>query len=251
MVAFLNSTVQAVTSTLFPPVCVVCGGLPSSREYICADCQSGLHVLRAQPACPFCGCSPGPHLFSGGNCGQCQTKQFRVDGTARVAPYVDPMVELLRQFKYKRAEYLDRFLADLMTRSLEQAAWCGAIEAIVPVPSHWLRRITDGFYPVTLLAAEIGRRIGLPCLSVVRRVKFERHQVGLPFAERIRNVRGAFEVQCDAVVRGARVCVVDDVMTSGATLNEMAKVLKTAGAAKVYNLVLARAGRQDAALGIA
>ena len=161
------------------------------------------------------------------------------------------MEQLLRRYKYHRAEYLDRSLADLMSRVLQQTMWHGDIEALVPVPSYWLRRITAGFCPVAALASEISRRMNVPHLPVVRRVKFERHQIGLNLAERVRNVHGAFQLRDHADVNGACLCVVDDVMTSGATLNEVAKVLKQAGAAKVYNLVLARAGRRETELGAA
>ncbi len=129
--------------------------------------------------------------------------------------------------------------------------WHKDIEAVVPVPSHWMRRITEGSHPVMALATQIGRRLNVPCLSVMRRVRFERHQIGLSLRDRIRNVQGAFDLRPGVEVQDACICVVDDVMTSGATLNEVAKVLKKAGTRSVYNLVLARAGQEQATLGVA
>ena len=146
---------------------------------------------------------------------------------------------------------MDRFLADLMIRALRQAPWHDKIEVLVPVPSHWVGRITTEFQPVAVLAAEVARRVEVPRVPMVRRVRFDQHQIGLSITQRIKNVKGAFAVRAGVVAVGACVCVIDDVMTSGATLNEVATVLKDSGAATVYNLVLARAGRQDAALGIA
>lgn len=161
------------------------------------------------------------------------------------------MTNLLHEFKYRRAEYLDRFLADLMIRTLRQAPWHDKIEALIPVPSHWVGRLTTEFHPVAVLTAEVSREVEVPRVPMVRRVRFDQHQIGLSIAQRIENVKGAFAVQAGVVARDACVCVIDDVMTSGATLNEVATVLKDSGAATVYNLVLVRAGRQDAALGIA
>ena len=244
--AVLGSVTQAVIQTIFPPVCVVCGQPPTGDAHLCSDCEMDLDLLRAQPACPRCGRSPGPHLSLEGHCSACHGGRFRFNGTARVAPYVDAMGTLLRQFKYHRREYLDRYLATLMAASLEQAAWRDEIEALVPVPSHWTRRFRGGFYLVGALASQVAQRTSLPCLPVVWRIKFERHQIGLSIAERVRNVRGAFGIRRGAELEGACVCVIDDVMTSGATLDEVSKVLKKAGAARVYNLILARAGPQDA-----
>lgn len=161
------------------------------------------------------------------------------------------MTNLLLEFKYRRAEHLDRFLADLMIRALRQAPWHDEIEVLVPVPSHWIGRLTTECQPVAVLTAAVARGVEVPRVPMVRRVRFDQHQIGLSITQRIKNVKGAFATQAGVVMRGACVCVVDDVMTSGATLNEVATVLKDSGAARVYNLVLARAGRQDAALGIA
>lgn len=186
-----------------------------------------------------------------GTCAQCRSAGFRFEGTVRIAPYVERMADLLRRFKFSRAEYLDRYLADLMLAALRQAPWSSEIEAFVPVASHWLRRFTVGPHPVQGLCEHIARQASLPCLSLVRRIRFDRHQIDLSMTERIENVKGAFALTSSADVHGAVLCVVDDVMTSGATLNEVARVLKKAGAQSVYNLILVRAGRQDADLGIA
>ncbi|MCH8852933.1 MAG: ComF family protein [Planctomycetes bacterium] len=249
--ALLGTAIEALGRTIFPPVCVACGRPPCEGGHLCGDCDADLDLLRAAPACPRCGSSSGPHISTEGFCGRCRASSFQFDGTARVAPYVDPMMQMLRRYKYRGSEYLDSCLADLMIRSLEQTMWHKDIEAIVPVPSHWMRRITEGFHPVMALAAQIGRRLHVPCLSVMRRVRFERHQIGLSLSDRIRNVQGAFALRSGVDVADACVCVVDDVMTSGATLNEVAKVLKAAGARRVYNLVLARAAQEQSTLGIA
>ncbi len=249
--ALLGTAIEALGRTIFPPVCVACGRPPCEGGHLCCDCDADLDLLRAAPACPRCGSSSGPHISAEGLCGRCRASSFSFDATARVAPYVDPMMKMLCRYKYRGSEYLDFYLADLMIRSLEQTMWHKNIEAVVPVPSHWMRRITEGVHPVMALAAQIGRRLNVPCLPVMRRVRFERHQIGLSLSDRIRNVQGAFALRPGVDVEDARICVVDDVMTSGATLNEVAKVLKNAGARNVYNLVLARAAQQDVTLGVA
>jgi ComF family protein len=153
------------------------------------------------------------------------------------------------RFKYHRQEKLDRTLAKLLLAAVEGTAWFGRVELIVPVPSHWTRRLQRGYDHVGLLARELaalsGKRFG-PALEAARRI---RPQVGLSLEQRRQNVRGAFRAggwtrRC----RGS-VCLVDDVTTSGATLHEAGATLVRAGWEPVYSAVLAKAGVLDDQIG--
>lgn len=100
-------------------------------------------------------------------------------------------------------------------------------------------------YLAEALARDVGRRVGRPVWPLLQRIRWQRSQIGLNLQQRLENVRGAFMLRRGARVAGGTVAVVDDVMTSGATLQEVARVLKAAGASQVYNLILARAGQQQ------
>src|SRR5690606_21896524 len=104
----------------------------------------------------------------------------------------------------------------------------------------WPGRLRYGFHPAGLIAQAAGKRLGLPVLPLVRAHGKRRRQTGLPQSDRAANVRGAFHVARGARVAGATLCVVDDVSTSGATLRAIARVLKRAGAARVYGAVAAK-----------
>jgi ComF family protein len=167
----------------------------------------------------------------------------------RVGVHAGPLRRAIVRFKYHRQEKLDRTLAKLLLAAVEGAGWFGGVELIVPVPSHWTRRLQRGYDHVGLLARELaalsGKRFG-QALEAARRI---RPQVGLSVAERRENVRGAFRAggwvgRC----RGA-VCLVDDVTTTGATLHEAGATLARAGLAPVYGAVLAKAGLLDDQLG--
>ncbi len=243
--------VQALIESVLPPQCVNCGAHVEGTRDLCSCCLRELDVLRAQPACPCCGAAPGPYLSPQGRCVSCRRRVVHFDGTVRVAAYDGVMRAVLRRFKYHGAEHLDAMLANLMGRALSEAPWRPRLEVLLAVPPHWSRRLIGGSYPAAALGRQLASQHGLPHPPLLRRCRFDNHQIGLSLADRTRNVRGAFVLRRGVRVRGAVLGVVDDVMTSGATLNEIAAVLKRAGAAAVFNVVLARAGRGDASLGAA
>ena len=121
----------------------------------------------------------------------------------------------------------------------------GAVELVVPVPLHRSRRWRREFNQAELLARELSRLVGIPCRpGGLRRVRSTSPQAGLSHRQRRENVRGAFAATDAACIKGRRVLLVDDVMTTGATLDACARVLKVAGARYVGSLTLARAKRR-------
>jgi ComF family protein len=149
--------------------------------------------------------------------------------------------ELIHVFKYGRvatlAGPLGRFLALALPRT-EQ------FDVVVPMPLHWMRRWSRGFNQSELLAREIARRASVPVRNLARRTKATTPQAGLTNAKRRANVSGAFRVPRPERVRGLRVLLVDDVMTTGATASACARVLKRAGAVRVALLTVARVDRR-------
>ena len=245
---FIRRFIRSLDEMIFPPVCEVCGIALTGRRYTCEACQQELDLLLAQPACPTCASSPGPYMSPDGRCLICRSRRFHFDGTVRVAPYMQPFESLVLQFKFGRREYLDRLLVDYLMAALDQAPWRSEIEAFVPVPTHWFRKATGGFLPVPVITKYLAQRVGIPDILLLQRTRLDPHQIGLSITQRINNVKGSFRVRPGAGIDGACICVVDDVMTSGATLDEIAKTLNRAGAARVYNLILARAGQPEAEL---
>ena len=170
---------------------------------------------------------------------------------SRIYQYVnrDHMAQLLRAFKYQGREELGTMLGGWLAEAVEQAPWRERVEAIVSVPTHWRCRFTRPFHAAEPLASVVARRTGLPSVPLLRRVRAGPHQIGLSHTERAKNVLGAFAVRKGATMRNARLLLIDDVRTTGATIEECAKVLRRSGAAEVYAAVVvtvgwARAGAQ-------
>lgn len=143
-------------------------------------------------------------------------------------------------FKYGGRDELDRFFGRRLAQTLTQAPWFDQVEALVAVPTCWHRRLRGRTYVATAIAQEVARATGLPRLSLLRRVKGGPSQIGLSRTQRVQNVRGAFRLARGVKLNQAVICLVDDVTTTGATLLECARILKRAGAAKVFAAVVCK-----------
>jgi ComF family protein len=214
-----------VTSLLFGGSCFLCRGV--ARGLLCAQCDAELPRLPAL-LCPRCAlASPG-----GAVCGRCLAEQPAYDATCAALAYEFPADALVQSLKFRGELALAPLLAGLLAARLGDEA----VDVIVPVPLSHERLRSRGYNQ----AAEIARHLGRAALepALCERTRDARPQMDLPHAERRRNVRGAF--RCRRALIGARVAVVDDVMTTGATLDEIARTLKQSGAARVVNWVVAR-----------
>lgn len=125
------------------------------------------------------------------------------------------------------------------------APWLDRVQAIVSVPSHWRRRLGRPIYAAHALATVVARHQSLPHLPVLRRVRAGPRQIGLNYLERVQNVRGAFALGRGVSLREARLLLIDDVKTTGATLKECAKILRAGGASEVYAAIVVTVGWEE------
>ncbi len=164
---------------------------------------------------------------------------------------------MFRRYKYQGFEDLELFLARNLARAIIQSGHYEDIDVLVPVPTCWQHRLRrnlrgagQGFHPAEGLAKLLAKHTKIPYAPVLDRIRGGRSQVGLSHSARLENVRGKFRMARGCRVAGGRVCIVDDIMTSGATVRECAKVLRQAKAAEVYVAVIARAGEDSASLNL-
>lgn len=155
--------------------------------------------------------------------------------------YEDKMRALVQLFKYGKVEPLAATFGEMMMRALPRDR---RFDAIVAMPMHWRRRWERGFNQAELLAREVSRRSGIRYESVLRRTKATPPQAGLTGSKRRKNVAGAFAVTRPDTIRGKKLLLIDDVLTTGASAGACARVLKRAGAASVTLLTIARADRR-------
>lgn len=210
---------------LFGGSCFLCRG--RADDLICADCDADLPRLDF-PLCPRCAlASPG-----GAVCGRCLSSAPHYDATRAALAYDFPADALVHSLKFRGELALAPLLAALLVDRIRD----DHVDHVVPVPLSAKRLRKRGYNQ----SAEIARHLRKDRLdfTLCERARDVRPQVELPYDDRQSNVRGAF--RCTRSLVGARIAVVDDVMTTGATLNELARTLKAAGAVQVVNWVVAR-----------
>lgn len=148
---------------------------------------------------------------------------------------------LITRLKFNARSELLRVVGGRLADGVAAAPWVGEVEAVTAVPTTRWRRMRRRLHAPTEVAAMVARRTRLRGLELLRRIRGGPSQVGLTLAQRVENVRGAFAMRPGVTLREARLLLVDDVATSGATMMECARVLRRAGAAKVFVAIIARA----------
>lgn len=233
----LRSFGETLLDLFLPPCCAGCGAALTSGP-LCADCVDHVKVI-GSPRCPVCGIP-----FEGGGadhlCGRCIENTPRFISTSATFRYAGPIADGVTALKYGRR--LERLgpLADLWR---EECRGLPDVDLAVPVPLHPSKLRQRGFNQSALLAKPLLRKHGVPLrCDVLHRVRPGRSQAGLGRAERLRNPAGIYVVAARSfhVVDARRILVIDDIMTTGATMRECARVLMKAGAVEVHVAVLAR-----------
>jgi ComF family protein len=232
---------RTVVDGVLPPRCLACGAIVDEPDTLCGACWAGITFF-ASPWCAVCGL-PFPHpMGEDAVCADCARQRASWDKARAVMRYDKHSRHLVLALKHGDRTHVARALGRWMRRS--GAEVLDAADMIIPVPLHWTRLFTRRYNQAGLLAHAI-RAAGGPAVApdwLVRRRRTP-SQGRLGPLGRARNVRGAFALRRGRSVKGKRVVIVDDVLTTGATVEECARVLRRAGAAFVGVLTLARALR--------
>jgi competence protein ComFC len=223
-------------------MCGLCGTVIGAEDDgICQQCWGQIANSAGGDYCPRCGRDVSKYGVLGGRCGWCQAKEFQFDGIARAGVYSDAIRDMILAFKFKdRTEFANR-LKMFTNAAFAGSEFCKQIDLVVPVPLHWKRRLGRGYNQAELLCK--GGTFDISTDLV--RVRNTKRQWDLTPSKRRKNVAGAFAVRKRHGFAGKNICLVDDIATSGATLNECARALKMAGANKVFALVVAVAMQDD------
>ncbi len=213
-----------------PAACVLCAARAADSG-VCADCERSLPGM-SSTHCPICSVPAARTEI----CGRCLGRTPRYDRVVAALIYAFPADSLITTLKYGRNLAAARPLAFALARALEREAYP---DLVMPMPIAGERLAQRGFNQAAQIARLTCREFGLHISQdLVRRVRPGVPQASLPWKERAKNVRGVFA--CDSDLTGRSIAVVDDVLTSGATLSELASVLKRAGAREVVGWIAAR-----------
>ncbi|MCC7369594.1 MAG: ComF family protein [Chloroflexi bacterium] len=218
-------------AALFPPRCAGCG---LRGVDLCGDCRARISWLGPE-VCPWCAVP----TRLGRICRDCARQRPHFDGVCAASAFEGAVRTAVHDLKYRRVRSRAALLADLMLTVLEDRPL--AVDVLVPVPLASDRRRTRGFNQSELIADVLGQKLGVPVAAgALERVRETPRQVGRSAVEREANVAGAFACRSTELVLRRRVGIVDDVMTTGATLAACTEALRMAGARQVYGMVVAR-----------
>ena len=237
------SFLHRILDFLFPANCSFCRSPigNSAVPCFCSQCWGDFSAVRG-PVCPSCGRPFGsPEALSHSpehECGACRKRQPHYDQALAAGLFEGPLREAIHIYKYRPVRSLGKPLAQWMTDHVRVKV---PLDMVMPVPLHTKRLRMRGFNQALLLAVGAAERFNIPLVyDNLVRVRYTRPQVELSGQERTANVQGAFHLVRPDAVGDKRVLLIDDVYTTGATMNECARVLKDAGAAAVIVLTLAR-----------
>ena len=229
---------------IWPRTCEVCGR-PADRpgRHVCSDCLNRLPFVPTHGCCRRCG-RAAEKLDGEFLCTDCRATRHAYDRAGSALAFDGDARDALNAFKFRARFHLRDDLVDWLEAAARARFAVGEIGLVVPMPSTLRHRLNRGYNQCAYLAKPLARRLGLPCSPfVLWRKGHPRRQGGLDEQARFENAAGTFRVLFPSAVCGKTVLVVDDIMTTGATLSSAAAALKAAGAARVWCVTVARSLR--------
>ena len=249
MAGTIPSILRRVADFLWPRVCALeaCKRVSDRPgRHVCSSCFAALPFHEAGGACRICGAlvmAETKHEFV---CEECQRHPPAYEFARSAILYREPSDQLIRDFKFAKATWLCDDLTDLLESAVRAKLPAAEVDVVVPVPLHPSRLHERGYNQSALLAEALAKRLNrrVDGTSLIR-TRDTAHQARLSGDERRNNLKGAFAVPNAQFIRGRTVLLIDDVMTTGATLSHCARALLDAGAARVWCATVARAIRTN------
>lgn len=225
--------IKGLLDVFFPPTCAFCGSFDENG--LCKNCREKIEFI-GNAGCKFCG-YPSNKLKGTASC-DCKNERFAFEKAVSAAVYEGSLKDAIHRFKYYRKKVLAYAFSKLMEECYRNFI-NDPVDFIISVPLFKRKETERGYNQSELLAGNLGKLLGIPVKKFISRIKNTASQTKLGRAERKENVKSAFQYQGPESME-AKVLLVDDIMTTGATINECCKTLKEAGKFKIYVLTLAR-----------
>ena len=225
---------------VYPRACEGCGESMDAAGYLCWDCLRQTEKV-TRPYCEKCG-DPVDGLVEGSyECSWCNRNRPQFEAARSVFMYRGPVMDMVHQLKYSGGVHLVNDMGEIMAGAAKSTFAGVRFDVAIGVPLYARRERERGYNQAGVLASSIARKMGLECFNrAIARCRDTSSQTELKASDRARNVRGAFRSDYSDWLFSKHVLLVDDVMTTGATVDEVSRILKQAGAASVHVISFAR-----------
>jgi ComF family protein len=235
----LNNIWLKFNQSIFPQTCIMCAAWQGGAYGICDGCLADMPWHNCAQ-CPQCGLP----AYDNQLCGHCINSPPDFDATRALFRYAFPIQQMLQRYKYGELLALGASFGHLLANHMAANLLAEMPDLIIPMPLHPKRLQERGFNQSLEVARIVSEKLNVKLdHSVCERIKLSPPQASLPLKERVKNMKGAFN--CNRPLHGQSIVVIDDVMTTGASLNSLAKALKKAGARRVECWVIARTLAND------
>jgi ComF family protein len=228
---------------IYPPQCVCCRAEIDGSELafdLCEECQKRL-IPRIWTSCPRCGGQVDGQTHPQKGCSSCEKTQLHFDSVVALGGYHSELKQVVLRMKWETGAPLALAMGKLLATQRREMLQNLHPDLVIPIPLYWTHRIRRGMNSPELIAGSLAKTLEIPFRRwLLVRSKKTRTQSELPPKQRFLNVQGAFRVRFARKIRDRRILLIDDVLTTGATCSEAARILKQAGAAMVAAAVVAR-----------
>lgn len=231
--------IQGMLGLVYPPRCQMCRENLDifDRRVLCEICYNNIR-LNTPPFCKKCGKTG---FYDAYVCENCRTKIYYFDASYSVCIYDGVIRECIHNFKYNARLGLERLFKDLMIEFAEKYIDIRRYNWFIPVPLHRVKHRERTFNQSAILAAHLSKRFKIPVLkNSLLRTRLGKPQVMLPKNKRLEDIKNSFKIKNSSLLKDKSVLLIDDVFTTGATVNECSKILKEAGTSSIEILTLAR-----------
>jgi ComF family protein len=238
MHTLLSKLCHSFLDLVYPPICLYCKNPTSKGAYFCHDCSKLLELIDPEERCPYC--FSADFCLQRGHCYDCFKHPPVLDKIAAALDYIGPAACLIKRMKYGNMPYLSEGAAAFLVAQWDRLGW-DVPDLIIPVPqsfTHWLER---GYNQSALIAEEMGKLLGVPVLPILKRDSGDYSQAGLTYKQR-RDLDGKnISFKKRGLATEKTVLLIDDVITTGTTLEACGRVLFEDFPAKIYALAVCKA----------
>lgn len=233
----MNSLIYALSNLIYPQKCCFCETrLNKDETLFCSSCLNKLVFL--DNVCDFC----GSHLNISGNCHVCSDNNFHFKKARSLYEFSPEIKSIIHELKYSENLKAAKFLAENVFEYLKKFKPFPQLDYIIPVPLHAVKKRKRGYNQSERITYYLSKKMKIPQIkNLITRNRFTDTQTQLNKSERKKNVTGAFTLRNKIIDKKVNILIVDDVFTTGSTLNAISKLLENRGFTGIYVLTIARA----------